>query len=127
VEGLVVDQGLGVGDLKGTLENFFRELLGKDLEFRFRPHYFPFTEPSFEVDARKRGRSFHGKEWLELCGCGMVHPHVLRGVGLDPEVYQGFAFGFGIDRFAMMLCEVPDLRLFTENDVRLLRKLSPAV
>ncbi|CAF0700889.1 phenylalanine--tRNA ligase subunit alpha [Candidatus Methylacidithermus pantelleriae] len=127
VEGLVVDEGISVCELKGTLEVFFRELLGKDLEFRFRPHYFPFTEPSFEVDARRPGRMFHGKEWLELCGCGMVHPKVLQGVGLDPERYQGFAFGFGIDRFAMILCEVPDLRFFTENDVRLLQRLSPVV
>jgi len=127
MEGLVVDEGVSLADLKGTLELFFRELLGEDLKFRFRPHFFPFTEPSFEVDASRPGNQVKGKEWLEICGCGMVHPKVLRNAGIDPERYTGFAFGFGIERIAMMVHQVNDLRLFGENDVRLLRQLSQKV
>ncbi|HEY8965969.1 MAG TPA: phenylalanine--tRNA ligase subunit alpha, partial [Candidatus Methylacidiphilales bacterium] len=127
MEGLVVDEGVSLADLKGTLELFFRELLGADLKFRFRPHFFPFTEPSFEVDASRPGNTVKGKEWLEICGCGMVHPKVLAGAGIDPEKYTGFAFGFGIERIAMMVHGVNDLRLFGENDVRLLRQLTEKV
>ncbi|SDU29996.1 phenylalanyl-tRNA synthetase, alpha subunit [Verrucomicrobium sp. GAS474] len=127
MEGLVVDEGVSLADLKGTLELFFRELLGEDLKFRFRPHFFPFTEPSFEVDASRPGNQVKGREWLEICGCGMVHPKVLANAGIDPERYTGFAFGFGIERIAMMVHQVNDLRLFGENDVRLLSQLSPKV
>ncbi len=120
----MVDTDVTLADLKGTLTFFFRELLGHDLEFRFRPHFFPFTEPSFEVDMRRPGSKVKGKEWLEICGCGMVDPAVFEQVGYDPEKYTGWAFGFGIERLAMMLHGVPDLRLFSENDVRFLRQLS---
>lgn len=123
VEALVVDEGITLADMKGTMETFFRELLGKDLIFRFRPHFFPFTEPSFEVDCRKPGVLIKGKEWLEICGCGMVHPNVLREGGIDPEIYSGFALGFGVERIAMMRYGVTDLRVFGENDVRMLRQL----
>ncbi len=125
VEALVVDQGISMADMKGTMETFFRELLGEDLIFRFRPHFFPFTEPSFEVDCSRPGMTVKGKQWLEICGCGMVHPKVLTNVGIDPEVYSGFALGFGIERITMMWHEMPDLRLFGENDVRMLRQLNP--
>ena len=124
MEGLVVEEGISLRDLKGTLEYFFRELLGEDLKFRFRPHFFPFTEPSFEVDCARPGSQVRGKEWLEICGCGMVDPAVFEQVGYDSERYTGYAFGFGIERIAMMLHAIPDLRLFTENDVRFLRQFS---
>ncbi len=120
MEGMCVDEGITVGHLKGTLEFFFRELMGKDLEFRWRPHFFPFTEPSFEVDCRRPGKKIRGKEWLEICGCGMTDPNVLEGVGIDSEKYTGFAFGFGLERVAMLTHSIPDLRLFLENDVRFL-------
>ena len=124
MEGLVVDEGVTLADLKGTLEYFFRELLGEDLKFRFRPHFFPFTEPSFEVDCSRAGSQVRGKEWLEICGCGMVDPEVFRQVGYDSEKYSGYAFGFGIERIAIMRHGIPDLRLFSENDVRFLRQFS---
>ncbi|MGD9896802.1 MAG: phenylalanine--tRNA ligase subunit alpha [Candidatus Methylacidiphilaceae bacterium] len=127
VEGLVVDQDVSLRDLKGTLELVFRELLGQETRFRFRPHYFPFTEPSFEIDGLRPGGSKTGKEWLELCGCGMVHPKVLSGAGIDPDRYSGFAFGFGIERLLMIVEEVPDLRLFTENDIRFLQNQNSPV
>jgi phenylalanyl-tRNA synthetase alpha chain len=124
MEGLVVDEGVTLADLKGTLEYFFRELLGSDLKFRFRPHFFPFTEPSFEVDFSRAGTQMRGKDWLEICGCGMVDPEVFAQVGYDPERYTGYAFGFGIERVALMRHGIPDLRFFTENDVRFLRQFS---
>jgi phenylalanyl-tRNA synthetase alpha chain len=124
MEGVVVAEGVSLVDLKGTLELFFRELLGQELQFRFRPHFFPFTEPSFEVDCRRPGTQVKGRDWLEICGCGMVNPKVLQAVQIDPERYTGFAFGFGIERIAMMVYGVPDLRLFSQNDVRFLRQLS---
>ncbi len=127
MEGLVVAEGVSLADMKGTIELFFRELLGSDLKFRFRPHFFPFTEPSFEIDAARPGTLVRGKEWLEICGCGMVHPKVLQNAGIDPEKYTGFAFGFGIERIAVLLHDVGDLRHFGENDVRLLRQLSEVV
>jgi phenylalanyl-tRNA synthetase alpha chain len=127
MEGLVVDEGVTVRDLKGTLEYFFRELLGNDLKFRFRPHFFPFTEPSFEVDCSRTGSQVKGREWLELSGCGMVDPAVFEQVGYDPEKYTGYAFGFGIERSAIMLHGIPDLRFFTENDVRFLRQFSTRI
>jgi phenylalanyl-tRNA synthetase alpha chain len=127
MEGLVVDEGITLADLKGTLEYFFRELLGEDLKFRFRPHFFPFTEPSFEVDCSRTGSQVKGREWLEICGCGMVDPAVFEKVGYDPEKYTGYAFGFGIERIAIMRHGIPDLRFFTENDVRFLRQFSTRV
>jgi len=127
MEGLVVSEGVTVGDLKGTLEYFFRELLGEDLKFRFRPHFFPFTEPSFEVDCARAGSQVKGKEWLELCGCGMVDPEVFRQVGYDAEKYTGYAFGFGLERTAIMRHGIPDLRFFTDNDVRFLRQFSTRI
>jgi phenylalanyl-tRNA synthetase alpha chain len=127
MEGLVVDQGVTLADLKGTLEYFFRELLGEDLKFRFRPHFFPFTEPSFEVDCSRTGSQVKGKEWLEICGCGMVDPAVFQQVGYDAEKYTGYAFGFGIERIAIMRHGIPDLRFFTDNDVRFLRQFSTRI
>jgi phenylalanyl-tRNA synthetase alpha chain len=127
MEGLVVDEGVTLADLKGTLEYFFRELLGDDLKFRFRPHFFPFTEPSFEVDCSRSGSQVKGKEWLEICGCGMVDPEVFRQVGYDADKYSGYAFGFGIERIAIMRHGIPDLRFFTDNDVRFLRQFSTRI
>ena len=124
MEGLVVDEGVTLGDLKGTLEYFFRELLGDDLKLRFRPHFFPFTEPSLEYDCSRPGKEIKGKEWLELGGCGMVDPEVFRHVGYDAEKYTGYAFGFGLERIAIMRHGIPDLRYFSENDVRFLRQFS---
>jgi phenylalanyl-tRNA synthetase alpha chain len=126
MEGLYVDEGVSVADLKGTLEFFFRELFGSDAKFRFRPHFFPFTEPSFEVDI-KAGAFGGGERWLEIAGCGMVDPAVFeqvngrrRDTAYDPEKYTGFAFGFGLDRLAMIMSGVPDIRAFTDNDQRFL-------
>jgi phenylalanyl-tRNA synthetase alpha chain len=124
IEGLSVGEGVTLADMKGTMEYFLRELLGADLKFRFRPHFFPFTEPSFEVDCSRPGTLIRGKEWVELCGCGMVDPNVFKEVGYDAEKYTGWAFGFGIERIAMMVHNIPDLRYFTENDVRFLRQFS---
>ncbi len=128
VEGLLVDRGIHFSHLKGTLEVFCRSFFGADIVLRFRPGYFPFTEPSAEVDiscfmcAGKQSdcRVCKGSGWLELLGSGMVHPQVLRNCGIDPEVYSGFAFGMGIERVAMVKYGVPDLRLLYENDLRLL-------
>lgn len=126
MEGLYVDQGVTVADLKGTIEFFFRELFGNDAQCRFRPHFFPFTEPSFEIDI-KASAFGGGERWLELAGCGMVDPAVFEAVNrkrgdnaYDPKKVSGFAFGFGLDRLAMIMGAVPDIRLFTENDVRFL-------
>ena len=124
-EGLYVDQGVGLADFKGTLEFFFRELFGPGTAVRFRPHYFPFTEPSFEIDVKSAG--LRGGEWMEVAGCGMVDPAVFEAVSqsrgddaYDPEVVSGFAFGFGLDRLTMILTGLPDVRMLVENDVRLL-------
>ena len=126
MEGLYVDEGFSVADLKGTLEFFFRELFGKDAQFRFRPHFFPFTEPSYEVDIKTKALG-SGDKWLEIAGCGMVDPAVFEAVNakrgdtaFDPEKYTGFAFGFGLDRLAMIMSGVPDIRYFTDNDQRFL-------
>jgi phenylalanyl-tRNA synthetase alpha chain len=128
MEGLAVDEGISVADLKGTLEFFFRELFGEDATFRFRPHFFPFTEPSYEVDVKATALGSSDR-WLEIAGCGMVDPAVFaavnaqRGDGaFDPEKYTGFAFGFGLDRLAMIMAGVPDIRFFTDNDQRFLRQ-----
>jgi len=126
VEGLCVGEGIGLPHLKGVLEYFFRELLGKETKVRLRPHYFPFTEPSFEVDFSIPGKTFRGKEWLEIAGCGLVHPNVLRGVGVDPEKFSGYAFGLGVERIAMVRHGIPDLRLFYDNDVRFLKQFGHA-
>ncbi|QEW05857.1 phenylalanine--tRNA ligase subunit alpha [Nitrincola iocasae] len=119
VEGLLVDKNVSFADLKGTLEEFLREFFEEDVKVRFRPSYFPFTEPSIEVDI-DRG---DGK-WLEVLGCGMVHPKVFEYSGIDPEVYTGFAFGMGVERLAMLRYGVNDLRLFFENDLRFLGQFS---
>lgn len=128
IEGLYVDERVSVADLKGTLEFFFRELLGADTDVRFRPHYFPFTEPSFEIDVKSKALK-SGEKWIEICGCGMVHPAVFEEVNrargdaaYDPEKWTGFAFGLGMDRLAMILFDIPDIRLFAQNDLRFLRQ-----
>jgi phenylalanyl-tRNA synthetase alpha chain len=128
IEGLYVDERVSVADLKGTLEFFLRELFGSDTAVRFRPHYFPFTEPSFEIDVKSKALK-SGEKWIEICGCGMVHPAVFeelnraRGdTAYDPEKWTGFAFGLGMDRLAMILFDVPDIRLFAQNDLRFLRQ-----
>lgn len=128
IEGLVVDKGVTMADLKGTLEMFIHELYGKDARLRFRPHHFPFTEPSAEVDVScfvcggKGCGVCKGEGWIEILGCGMVHPKVLANCGIDPEVYSGFAFGVGLERIAMGKYDIDDLRLFTENDLRFLKQ-----
>lgn len=113
VEGLAVGKDISLAHLKGTIKKFFDEYLGGDFEVRFRPSYFPFVEPGVEVDIR------YGDKWLEVMGAGMVHPKVLENVGIDPEVYQGFAFGGGIDRFVMLKYGIPDVRLLYKGDLRL--------
>jgi len=122
VEGLYVDRNVTVGDLKGTVEFVFRELMGPETRIRFRPHYFSYTEPSFEIDFSSALTRKMGKEWLEIAGCGMVHPQVFENVGYDPEVWTGWAFGFGIERIAMIRYGINDIRLFYENDARFLRQ-----
>ena len=127
LEGLYVDGDVSLADLKGTLEFFFRELFGPKTAVRFRPHFFPFTEPSFEIDVKSD--ALKGGKWLEVAGCGMVDPAVFQAVNTkrgdeayDPETVTGFAFGFGLDRLTMILTGLPDVRLLVENDVRLLEQ-----
>jgi phenylalanyl-tRNA synthetase alpha chain len=122
IEGLYVDKGVTVGDLKGTVEFVFKELMGGDVKIRFRPHYFSYTEPSYEIDFTNALVKKMGQDWLEIAGCGMVHPQVFENVGYDPEVWTGWAFGFGIERIAMLRYGINDIRLFYENDVRFLRQ-----
>jgi phenylalanyl-tRNA synthetase alpha chain len=122
IEGLYVDRLVTVGDLKGTVEFVCREVLGEEVKVRFRPHYFSYTEPSFEIDFSSPLVRKMGKEWLEIAGCGMVHPKVFETVGYDPEVWTGWAFGFGIERIAMIRYAINDIRLFYENDVRFLHQ-----
>lgn len=122
VEGLYVDRGVTASDLKGTVEFVFKELMGADTRIRFRPHYFSYTEPSFEIDFSSPLTRKLGKEWLEIAGCGMVHPQVFENVGYDPEVWTGWAFGFGIERVAMIRYGINDIRLFYQNDLRFLRQ-----
>src|SRR4051812_24641336 len=122
VEGLYVDKNVTVGDLKGTVEFVFKELMGPETLIRFRPHYFSYTEPSFEIDFSSALTRKMGKEWLEIAGCGMVHPKVFENVGYDPEIWTGWAFGFGIERIAMIRYGINDIRLFYENDLRFLRQ-----
>lgn len=126
IEGLVVDKGVTMADLKGTIETFLKELYGESTKVRFRPHHFPFTEPSAEADIScfacgGKGCSMcKGEGWIEILGCGMVHPKVLANCGIDPEVYSGFAFGMGLERVAMGKYDINDIRLFFENDLRFL-------
>ena len=120
IEGLYVDKGVTIGDLKGTVEFVFKELMGSEVKLRFRPHYFSYTEPSMEIDFTSPLVKKLGKEWLEIAGCGMVHPQVFENVGYDPEVWSGWAFGFGIERLAMLRYGINDIRLFYENDARFL-------
>jgi len=128
VEGLAVDRGLTVGDMKGTLLYMIQSLYGKERQVRVRPNYFPFTEPSFEFDVScgicggAGCKSCRHKGWLEVGGCGMVHPHVLRNGGIDPERWNGYAWGFGIERMAMLKHDVDDIRLFYESDLRFLEQ-----
>lgn len=128
VEGLVVDKNISMTDLKGTLDMFAKKCLGENTKLRFRPHHFPFTEPSAEVDVScfvcggKGCRVCKNEGWIELLGCGMVHPSVLKNCGIDPEVYSGFAFGFGVERIAMAKFGIEDMRLLFENDVRFLKQ-----
>lgn len=126
IEGLVIDKHITFSDLKGTLEEFARELFGPETKTKFRPHHFPFTEPSAEVDVScfkcggKGCRFCKGSGWIEILGCGMVHPHVLEMCGIDPEEYTGFAFGVGLERIALLKYEIDDMRLLYENDERFL-------
>lgn len=128
IEGLVVDKNISMADLKGTLEMFAKKCLGEKTQIRFRPHHFPFTEPSAEVDVScfvcggKGCRVCKGEGWIELLGCGMVHPNVLRNCGIDPDIYSGFAFGCGVERIAMAKFGIDDMRLLYENDVRFLKQ-----
>jgi phenylalanyl-tRNA synthetase alpha chain len=122
IEGLYVDKGVTVGDLKGTVEFVFKELMGPEVALRFRPHYFSYTEPSLEIDFTNSLVKKLGKDWLEIAGCGMVHPQVFENVGYDPEVWSGWAFGFGIERIAMLRYGINDIRLFYENDARFLNQ-----
>ena len=123
VEGLLVDEQASFADLKGTLTEFVRAFFERDFAMRFRPSFFPFTEPSAEVDIAWQ-QPDGSTRWLEVLGCGMVHPNVLRNVGIDPERYTGFAFGLGVERFAMLRYGVDDLRSFFDNDVRFLRQFA---
>ncbi|MBX7402914.1 phenylalanine--tRNA ligase subunit alpha [Clostridium chauvoei] len=128
MEGLVIDKGVTFADLKGTLELFAKKMFGDKVKTKFRSHHFPFTEPSAEMDATcfvcqgEGCRVCKGSGWIELLGCGMVHPQVLRNCGIDPEVYSGFAFGFGVDRMVMLKYGIDDIRLLYESDMRFLNQ-----
>lgn len=128
IEGLVIDRHITFADLKGTLEEFAKQLFGEDTKVKFRPHHFPFTEPSAEVDVTcfkckgKGCRFCKGEGWIEILGCGMVHPGVLRMSGIDPKEYSGFAFGVGLERIALLKYEIDDMRLLYENDDRFLKQ-----
>jgi len=128
VEGFMVDKGIRFSDLKGILELFARTVFGDDIKMRFRPHFFPFTEPSAEVDisciiCKGKGCSVCGRKgWLEILGAGMIHPNVFKEVGIDPKKYNGFAFGMGVERIAMLKYGINDIRLFFENDLRFLKQ-----
>src|SRR6266571_3053233 len=130
IEGLYVDEGVSVADLKGALEFFMHELFGAGTEVEFRPHYFPFTEPSLEVYVKSKALK-SGEQWIEVAGSGVVHPAVFEAVNkargdkaYDPEKWSGYAFGLGMDRLAMILFDIPDIRLFAQNDLRFLRQFA---
>ncbi len=130
VEGLYIDRKVSMADMKGVLYHFVSEMFGPDVPIRFRPSYFPFTEPSAEMDIGKRITGSQGKEtikWMEIFGCGMVDPAVLTNCGIEPEVWTGFAFGIGVERVAMLKFDVPDIRMFYENDLRFLRQFSTVI
>jgi phenylalanyl-tRNA synthetase alpha chain len=133
VEALYVDKNVGFADLKQTIYHFAKEMYGKDVKIRFRPSYFPFTEPSAEIDVTClicKGKGCNVCKysgWVEIAGSGMVHPNVLKNCGIDPEEYTGFAFGMGIERVTMLRYQITDLRLFSENDVRFLRQFQPVI
>jgi phenylalanyl-tRNA synthetase alpha chain len=128
IEGLVVDEKVSMADLKGTLAYFAREFFGQNIKTRFRPSFFPFTEPSAEVDcscplcAGKGCRMCKNTGWVEIGGCGCIHPNVLKASNIDPEKWQGFAFGMGIERMAIIKYGISDIRLFFENDLRFLEQ-----
>ncbi|MBE5858852.1 MAG: phenylalanine--tRNA ligase subunit alpha [Butyrivibrio sp.] len=128
IEGLVIDKDITFADLKGTLAEFAKEIFGDDVKVKFRPHHFPFTEPSAEMDVScfkcggKGCRFCKGEGWIEILGCGMVHPHVLEMSGIDPNEYSGFAFGLGLERIAVLKYEIDDMRLLYENDIRFLEQ-----
>ena len=128
VEGLVIDENITFADLKGTLAEFAKELFGEDTKVKFRPHHFPFTEPSAEMDVScfkcggKGCRFCKGEGWIEILGCGMVHPHVFEMCGIDTDKYTGFAFGVGLERVALLKYEIDDMRLLYENDTRFLKQ-----
>ena len=128
IEGLVVDKNITFADLKGTLAEIAKQLFGEDTRVKFRPHHFPFTEPSAEVDVScfkcggKGCRFCKGSGWIEILGCGMVHPHVLEMCGIDPEEYTGFAFGLGLERISLLKYEIDDMRLLYENDIRFIKQ-----
>ena len=128
IEGLVIDKNITFADLKGTLAEFAKELFGEETKVKFRPHHFPFTEPSAEVDVScfkcggKGCRFCKGSGWIEILGCGMVHPRVLEMSGIDPKEYSGFAFGVGLERIALLKYEIDDMRLLYENDIRFLKQ-----
>lgn len=124
IEGLYVDEGVTVRDLKALLDHFMRELLGPDAKTRFRPHFFPYTEPSFEVDFSSEHLGKVGSRWIEIMGCGMVDPAVFEAVGYDRDRYSGFAFGLGIERVAMILYGIDDIRYFYQNDLRFLQQFA---
>jgi phenylalanyl-tRNA synthetase alpha chain len=124
MECLAVDQGISVKDLKAVLDYVFKSLLGNESKVRFRPHFFPYTEPSFEVDFYSGHLPKVGKEWVEIGGCGMVDPNVFEAVGYDPQKWTGYAFGFGLERIAMILSGVDDIRYFYQNDVRFLHQFA---
>ena len=129
IEGMAIDKGITMADLKGTLEIFAKKLYGENTKVRFRPHHFPFTEPSAEMDGTcfrcggKGCRFCKGEGWIEILGCGMIHPKVLAGCGIDPEVYSGWAFGMGLDRLTMFRYDIDDIRLMFENDLRFLDQM----
>jgi phenylalanyl-tRNA synthetase alpha chain len=128
VEGLVIDKGITMADLKGTIDQWAKEFFGPDTKTKFRPHHFPFTEPSAEADVTcfkcggKGCRMCKGSGWVEILGCGMVHPKVLKDCGIDPDVYSGFAFGIGLERVTLLKYEIDDMRLLYENDERFLEQ-----
>ena len=128
IEGMVIDKNITFADLKGTLQEFAKEMFGENTKVKFRPHHFPFTEPSAEMDVScfkcggKGCRFCKGEGWIEILGCGMVHPKVLRMSGIDPDEYSGFAFGMGLERISLLKYEIDDMRLLYENDVRFLKQ-----